>query len=161
MNIILHYTEKLVRKAAWRFITRIIGWKFPAAIILMLIFFLAGLKQGDNSWKIGVSGVLLAISFIFPIVIYRNQLRAALFKFRALNGKPVVFHFSDTNFSIRSDAGSTELPWNTITDVWRYDDCWLIFFSKAHFMTFPLEGVTSEKQLYILKNIQSNGGKVA
>lgn len=137
-----------------------IGWIYPLAVVLVLASIVFDLLRGDRSWLVGAMGAVLAMALIFPLVLYRNQLSAALFKFRALQGEPVVFQISESSFTIRSAAGSAELPWNAITEVWRYDDCWLLLFSKAHFMIFPLENVTSEMQSSVLERIREKGGKV-
>ena len=157
MNRSLCYTESLVRLAVWRFSARVIGWIYPLAVVLVLAWIVFDLLRGDHSWLVGAMGAVLAIALIFPLVIYRNQLSAALFKFRALQGEPAVFQISESSFTIRSAAGSAELPWSAITEVWRYDDCWLLLFSKAHFMTFPLENVTSKMQSSVLERIREKG----
>jgi hypothetical protein len=160
MNASLLYTEPLVRRAVRRFSVRVVGWIYPLALVLMLASILMDLLRGDHSWWVGVMGAVLAMAVVFPIFLYRNQLSAALFKFRALKGEPVVFQVSESSFAIRSAAGSAELPWHAITEVWRYDDCWLLLFSKAHFMTFPLANVTSEMQSFVLERIREKGGKL-
>jgi len=48
-----------------------------------------------------------------------------------------------------------------ITAVWRYEDLWLLLFSKGHFMTFPLDGVSAEDQALLLERVKASGGKVA
>jgi hypothetical protein len=44
--------------------------------------------------------------------------------------------------------------------VWKLKSCWLLLFSKAHFMTFPLANVSEEMRTFILQRIAANGGKV-
>lgn len=161
MDITLHYTEALVRAAVWRFCVRVVGWTYPVAVALLLTSLVLSVALGDRSWQVGVVGAVLLMALLFPAALYRNQLSAARFKLRALQGGPVVFRVGDASYSVRSAAGSAELPWNSIIDVWRYDDCWLLIFSKAHFMTFPLENVSPQMQSVILDRVRASGGKVS
>ena len=160
MNITLHYTEPLVRRAVRRFCGRTIGRVYPGAVLLLLAAFVLGLIEGDYSWITGVFGVVLGLSILVPAVLYRNQLAAALFKFRALEGEPVAFGGTETLFSVQSRAGSAELPWRSIVAVWRYEEFWLLLLSKAHFVTFPLEGVPAEARAFLLERVKVHGGKV-
>lgn len=159
MNLTLHYTEPLVRRAVRRFCGRTIGWVYPVMVLVLLACFVLRLVEGDRSWITGVFGVVLGFAFLVPAVLYRNQLAAALFKFRALEGEPVAFGGTEASFSVQSPAGSAELPWRSIVAVWRFDDFWLLIFSKAHFVTFPLDGVPAEAQAFLLERVKAHGGK--
>jgi hypothetical protein len=44
--------------------------------------------------------------------------------------------------------------------VWRFPTHWVLLFSKAHFFTFPLAGVSQEMQTFVIERIQGAGGKV-
>ncbi|KQZ30488.1 hypothetical protein [Duganella sp. Root1480D1] len=41
-----------------------------------------------------------------------------------------------------------------------YSGFWLLLFSKAQFITLPLETVSQEMQAFVLKSVQASGGKV-
>jgi hypothetical protein len=130
-------------------------------VLLLLACFVLGLVEGDRSWITGAFGVVLGFSFLVPAVLYRNQLAAALYKFRALEGESVAFGGTEASFSVQSRAGSAELPWRSIVAVWRYEEFWLLLLSKAHFVTFPLEGVPAEARAFLLERVAAQGGKVA
>jgi hypothetical protein len=45
--------------------------------------------------------------------------------------------------------------------VWRFDSLWLLLFSKARFVTLPLEDVPSPMQTFILGRVKASGGKIS
>lgn len=161
LNLTLHYTEPLVRRSVRRYCARSIGWAYPVALLLLASSFVFGLARGNRSWTSGLFGAVLGFSILIPAVLYRNQLSAALFKFRSLGGKPIAFGGTEDSFSVQSPSGSAELPWRAIMAVWRYEDLWLLLFSKGHFMTFPLEGISAEAQAFLLERVKAHGGQVA
>ena len=160
VDLTLTYTESLVRRAVLRFSIRSIGWAYPVALLLLLTSLTFALVRGNRSWTFGLFGSVLGFAILIPLVLYRNQLAAALFRFRSLEGKPVGFGGGKDSFSLQSPAGSVELPWRAILEVWWYEDFWLLVFSKGQFMTFPIEGVPPEDQELLLGRVMAHGAKI-
>jgi hypothetical protein len=52
------------------------------------------------------------------------------------------------------------LKWEAIKDVWGFEGFWLLLFSKAHFVTIPLEDVSSEMRLLVIEKVKQSGGSV-
>ena len=161
MEATLTFSEPLVRRSVWRFCARTIGWSYPFALLIVLVSFILDYVRGDRSWKIGLAGAVLSLGLVVPVILVRNQLSAALFRYRALKGKPALFRATEESFSVQSAAGSAELPWRAITAVWRYQDSWLLRLSNAQFMTFPLAGVSTDVQAFVLERVRGSGGIVA
>lgn len=161
MSLTLHYTEPLVRRAVRRFCVRSVGWVYPMAVMFLATSVTFGVVRGNRSWTIGSFGAVLFFSILIAIVLYRNQLAAAMDKFRSLEGKPVAFGGSEDSLSVHSQAGSAELPWRAIPEVWRYEDFWLLVFSRGHFMTLPLDGVPAVDRAFLLERVTANGGKIS
>jgi hypothetical protein len=160
VNVTLTYSEALVRKSVRRFCGRTIGWLYPTLLLVMCAVIAQLVMDGDRSWFVGVVGTALLFGMIFPVVLYRNQLNGSLAKFRALQGRPVTFKGTESKIAIHADAGMSELPWAAITEVWQYPDCWILLFSRAHFMTFPLDGVPAEAKSFLLERVKAHGGRI-
>jgi hypothetical protein len=45
--------------------------------------------------------------------------------------------------------------------VWRFESYWLLLFSKAHFATIPLEGISEQMRVYVLERVKCAGGKIS
>jgi YcxB-like protein len=160
MDETLHYNEQLVRRAVRRFCWRTLGGLYLVALLALTVFVIIATGSGDRSWLMGVVGTILVGGFAVPVVLYRNQLSAALARFRALEGRPASFQATDQTVTIRSAGGMSEFPWRTITGVWQYDDCWLLL-TGPHFMTFPLAGVSPAARAFLIDRVTANGGKIA
>jgi YcxB-like protein len=160
MTFNLIYTEQLVRKSVARFVGRTIGWGFAAALVVTGLSVFWMVARGERSWVVGVFGAIFAIGMIVPIAAYFVQLNATVAKFHALDGKPVRFESDDGTFSIYSAAGSSTLPWSAITELWQYDDSWILQIAKGGFATFPLEGVPIDARTYVQDRVRAHGGVV-
>ena len=162
MNAIkLHYSEELSRKAVRSFMLRFIGWRYVAALTVLLISTIYLFAVGDRSWFIGVFGFALALGVVAPISVFFAHRRAALIRLRRLGKQEAIFEPSEDGFRVTSDVGTMNLPWSEITTVWCFPDFWLLFFSKAEFITLPLADLKSEARDFILTRIRSHGIKVS
>jgi hypothetical protein len=66
----------------------------------------------------------------------------------------------DGTLAVSSAAGSSEFPGQTITEVCRFDEFWMLMRGRWPLMTFPLDGLTEEEKAHILKRIKACGGRV-
>jgi hypothetical protein len=160
MNVTLVYTEALVRQSVRRFCGRTIGWLYPAVLLATAAVVVWLIIGGNRTWIVGVIGTVVCLGVLFTVVLYRNQMSASLVKFRALQGRPVTFAGSADRIVVHTHASMSEVPWEAITEVWQYPDCWLLLFSRAHFMTFPLDGVSAEARSFLLERVTAHGGRV-
>jgi hypothetical protein len=156
----LHYSEALVRQAVRSFWWRSTGWLYVLAMLLLLFSFCSALWSGDRSWWVGVSGTVLTLGIIFAVALYFVHYRATLTRFRRMRQPEATFELGDERFRISSDVGTSELAWGTITEVWRFPDFWLLFLSRAQFITLPAADLDTNAREFILAKAGSSGAKV-
>ena len=156
----VHYSEELIRKAVKAYWFRVTGWRFLVAYLLLTGSLGYLIAVDDRSWFVGVLGSGWVLGLIFSAAIYSNHYRASLKRLRQMRRPEAIFEFDEKNFRISSDIGKSELPWSTICEVWRFSDFWLIFLSRAQFMTLPLADLDNEAREYILKCAESHRIKV-
>jgi YcxB-like protein len=156
----LHYTEPLIRRAVKAFWLRDTGWHGFAALILGLALLIYFVAAGDRSWSVGVLGSVLAMAVIFSALRYLGQYRASVGRFRSMHTPEATLEVGDEKFRMTSDVGSSEMRWDTVTEIWRFPEFWLMFFSRAQFVTLPLTDLDNEARELILDRVKSHGGKV-
>jgi hypothetical protein len=156
----LHYSEALVRRAVRSFWWRVTGWLYVIAILLMLFSFSAALLRGDRSWWVGAIGTALVLGIIFGLTLYLVHIRGSLSRFRRMRIPEATLAYSEEGFRITSDVGSSELAWSAVTELWRFDDFWLLFLSKAQFITLPAADLDAEVRDFMLHKAQACGTKV-
>lgn len=105
-------------------------------------------------------GSVLILAIGFSIAVYVIHYRASFARFRRLRAAEAVLETGDDHFRIVSDAGATEVPWATVSELWRFRDFWLLFLSPSQFITFPLEDLDKDVQKLILERLKSHGAKV-
>ena len=96
-----------------------------------------------------------------PILVYWVHYRNSMAKFRDMKEPVATFVADEASFTLASDHGSSTLKWEAIKEVWGFEGFWLLLFSKAHFATIPLEGLSTEMRAYILEKVKRGGGSVA
>jgi hypothetical protein len=140
---------------------RVTGWRIGVAGVIALTSLIYLLQIGDRSWYVGVMGTVIVFALILTLTIYVVHYRSSMLRFRRMRIPESTFEPNEKTFRMTSDVGSTELSWNTITEVWCFPDFWLVFFSRAQFITLPTADLSGEVREFILNNIRSRGGKVS
>lgn len=156
----LNYSKSLLRQAVFVFWRRTVGIGIPVVIVVGAAGVTVLLIEGDSSWVVGALATIFAIAVAFLVAIYLAHLRIAMQKLHNMGASQVVFLAEEPTFTVTSRVATSTLAWSVVKEVWRYPTFWVFIFSKAHFFTLPLAGVSSEMQAFVLQRIQASGGKV-
>jgi hypothetical protein len=159
--ITLHYSEDLMRRAITAFWWRTTGWNFFAALAFGFALLTYLLISGNRSWEVGVFGSVMGFALILAVVIFFTHYRGLLERLRRMRKPEAILEPGEINVRISSDLGTSEFPWNTITEVWRFPDFWLLFFSRGQFITLPIADLDGKAQEIILSRLKSHGTKLA
>ena len=156
----LNFNESLIRKAVLSFWWRVVGFKFIIAMILIALSLGFFLYIGDRSWFVGAHATVLIIGISFVFALYWSHYRNGLKKFRAMGSSQATFSASESSFTFESGAGSSTLPWSSVTEIWQFEKYWLMLFSKAQFVTLPLADISPEFRASILERVRASGGAI-
>jgi hypothetical protein len=137
----LVYTESLVRRAVFLYWRRTVG-AFFVPVLLMIALFIVLLMQDKLSWQTGVIGTVTGFGFLFSASVYIVHYRNSLAKFRDLRDATATFQADDNAFTFASSIGKSTLQWGVVKEVWKFQDVWLLLFSKAQFSTLPVANLS-------------------
>jgi YcxB-like protein len=157
----LIYTEGLIREAVLAFWRRTVGVGFGVAVVAVAAGLGFFVWLGESSWLTGALATVLIFALLFAATLYFVHYRAALAKLRAMPSKQARLVVEEAQFSVTSELVSSTLPWSSVRELWRFESCWLLLFSKAQFITLPLACVPLEMQQFIAGRIEAAGGKNA
>jgi hypothetical protein len=160
MQVQLHFSESLVRRAVRRFWWRTVGWRYIGTFAAMLAYLVFTVWNGDRSWWVGALATLLIVGTIIPAAVYFVHMRRTLSKFREMHDPVCVLELGDDRVGLRSDSGAAELEWKAVTDVWCFPEAWLMFFSRSQFATLPTADLNAEAQNLIRAKGAAVGFKV-
>lgn len=158
---VLTYDSQLVRQAMRAYWWRVVGLRFIVGTALIAISLGFAIARGDTSWVTGVLASVLVLGIAFVVAIYVIPYRRAIRKLTEMRGPHATLQASDSALSMSSGAGSATLPWSAVIEVWQFRTFWLLFFSKAQFVTVPLANVAPETAAFILARVKASGGKVS
>jgi hypothetical protein len=157
----LKYDESLVNRAVRSYWRRSLGISVIVGVPLLCLFLALRIADGDRSWYVGLLAGAALLGIGMPILVYWVHYRNSMAKFRDMKEPVATFVADEASFTLTSDHGSSTLRWEAIKEVWGFDGFWLLLFSKAHFATIPLDGVSDEMRLYVIERVKQCGGRVA
>jgi hypothetical protein len=152
--ITLHYSEGLLRRAVRTFWWQGTGWSYVVSVALCCAWLAFRLWSGDRSWVVGMLGALLACLVVISAVVYVVHYRASLGRFRRMRVPEATLELGEERFRVTSDLGASEIGWAAITGVRRYPDFWLLYFSRAQFITLPTADLPDEARTLILAKVK-------
>jgi hypothetical protein len=152
----LHFSEALVRSAVLSFWKRSIGWKFVIAIAICGASLAFLILSGDRSWRVGITGAVLAFGIGLGALLYFVHLRNSLTKLRSMKEPVGTFKAETDSYTVSSDLGSSTVVWSTIQEIWKFETYWLLLLSRAQFMTLPLADVPEEMQACIQERVAAS-----
>jgi hypothetical protein len=157
----LKYDEHLVNRAVRSYWRRSLGLSVLVGVPLICIFLAIQVASGDRSWYVGLLAGAAILGVGMPILVYWVHYRNSMAKFRDMKQPVATFVADEESFTLASDHGSSTLKWEAIKEIWAFQGFWLLLFSKAHFATIPLEGLSEEMRAYIVEKVKRGGGRVA
>ncbi len=155
----LHYDEALLREALFGFWWRTVTGRLLVAMVVCIAGFVYFWVSGDRSWIIGAFGAALLFGVGMIAAVFFVHSANMKRKFRDMGSPEATFTAFESSFSVASGAGSSTIPWSSVTEVWKLKRCWLLLFSRAQFITLPLASVPEEMRTFILQRIADAGGR--
>lgn len=159
-EITLRYDESLLRRAMLGYWWRQIGVGYILALVVMAGCLAILIANGDKSWLVGVLATMLVVGILMMTALYVVSYRRALGKLKAMDKPEAKLILSESSLTLSSGAGSSTIPWSTVTELWQFPDFWLLFFSKSSFSTVPLGDFSSDARAFFLERVQAAGGKI-
>lgn len=160
-QIHLTYNTEIVKEAVFRFWLRSVGKGFFVALTVVGVSFFWALMRGDTSWVTGIMAASFVFGIVFILALYVVHYRHAMEKLKTMGSFQAQMVISDSGFTLSSGAGSATMPWSSIGQIWKFENLWLLMFSKGHFVTLPLSSLTPEEQASIQSYVLSAGGKIS
>jgi hypothetical protein len=161
------WTEELVLAAQYHHLDRVMKPRPRWALFLALLFgalFAGSFYFGPPhyfTWVYGIGFILmLGIRFGRPALVkamLRRDVRAALRKFGTYD---VVYQITDEGVETRSPTGNTCMAWDKFEALWRFEDMWLLFFTRAQFFVLPTDKIAGDLGDFVVEKVRANGGKV-
>ncbi|MGC3966866.1 MAG: YcxB family protein [Pirellulales bacterium] len=160
-TITLHFSESLVRRVVKAFWWRTVGPLYLLVMALLSLYLGYAVWRGDRSWKVGLAAAVVIFGIAMAVAVYVTHYRGTLARFRRMKIPEAVVELDDERVRVRSDAGASEMPWSTLTEIWRFPDFWLLMISKAQFFTLPTADLNDDTREFILARARAHGVKVS
>lgn len=159
-TIQLEYSKLLITRAIKSYWWRQVGPLFLVTTIFMSAFLIYRVLEGDRSWLVGLVGAVVFMAIAIMTATYFVHLRRSLTKLENMGLPIATLELGEEQFHVSSNIGRSEILWSQITQVWRFNEVWLIFFSAGEFMTLPISSISEENKEFIINKVSHTGAKV-
>lgn len=153
ITVQLAYSEDVIKAAVKAFWLRTAGWKFIFVLSLALVFTAYLIVSGNRSWLVGALGTATLFGAVMSVALYVVHLRRSMAKLAAMKTPVATLNLGEESFRVTSGAGTAELPWSAVKEVWQFESIWLVLFSPAEFITLPLADLQPEARDFILSKV--------
>ncbi|WP_040307511.1 YcxB family protein [Agarivorans albus] len=159
-TIKLEYSKSLIKKAIRSYWWRQVGPTFILFTISLAGYLIYLISNGDRSWLVGLSGTVVVMAVTIMTALYFVHYKRSIAKLASMGKPEATLELESYRFRVASGAGSSEIEWSLIKQVWKFDGLWLLFFSAGEFMTLPTENISGENLEFILTRLEEVGAKV-
>ncbi len=159
-SIELNYSEKLIKDTVRKCWFRQIGPFFFVVLSALTIYAIYLIFSGDRTWYVGLIGTVVIIGAITIFASYIVQINRALTRLKRMEKPNAIFEYSENNFKVTSDIGSSEFKWSLISKIMCLDRAWVIYFSENETMTLPITNINEDSRAFILSKVRENKGKI-
>lgn len=157
----LDYDQALIKRAVRSYWRRVAGWRTVLAMILCLTSLSIFLLRGQRSVFPMLVALAVLICLVFLAVLYLVRYQKSMARLRALGRPQSVLIVDDEGLTSRSTQGEMTVSWSAVAQVWKFPDYWLVFFSRADFITIPLASVPAQMQVFIDERVRAAGASVS
>jgi YcxB-like protein len=137
-----------------------VGGFYLLVLFAMSLGVAALVSQGDRSWLMGLMGMAIGMGYLMLLCLYVIHLKNSMAKLRDMGSPNATFRADEQSFTLESGIGTSTLQWSTVKELWKFQNVWLLMFTKAHFSTLPVANLPADLQAFILERVQLAGGKI-
>ena len=101
----LNYTPELVRQSVWAYWKRSVGITWPLVLVLLTAYLIAIVRDGETRWTVGVFGTIVAMGYLFLVLVYVTHLRHGMTTLRAMGSPQGTLDIDDEGLTVASEAG--------------------------------------------------------
>lgn len=153
-------SDDLVKYCTMRYFLRRSAKRDLLAVILLAIGVGLGWHNGFQEWY----EVALAAGSAFAVVVlicawlgYRYRMLSGI---RECKDRTIRLRFEPESLFAESEIGQTQLKWNAVKKIWRFDRAWLVFFSNTSYLMIPTAALKTDAAGFLVDRVKENGAKV-
>jgi len=121
----------------------------------MLALFVFLLWRGDRSWLVGLLGTVVLFSCVFMAAMYSIHMKNSTARLDATGNSTATMELSEDTLRLQSQAGASELPYDSVSDVWFREDYWILFLGTNQFFTIPTKNLDADTSRFLRSKLES------
>ena len=158
-ELVLRFDEASCRAAVARYWQGQFGWRTIVEVSIGTVILIVAATY-SMGWLTGALGALVFMYAALSFYAYAYQRKRIFGLCRMMKDPEVRWTLNENSLATKSSVGQSEMPWSSITELWKFNDIWLLFVSRNAFITLPLDGVSDSAKAFLESKIVSPQGKV-
>ena len=158
-ELVLRFDEATCRAAVARYWQGQFGWRTIIELSIGAVILIVAATY-SKGWLTGALGAVVFMYAALSLYAYVYQRKRILDLYRMMNDPEVRWTLNENSLATKSSVGYSEMPWSSITELWKFSDLWLLFLARNAFITLPLNGVSDDAKAFLESKIASPQGKV-
>ena len=155
----LEYSRPLIKRVVRDYWVRHIGVSLPLVTGSMLALFVFLLWRGDRSWLVGLLGTVVLFSCSFMAAMYSIHMKNSTARLKATGDSTAILELSDEALRLESQAGVSELPYDSVSDVWFREDYWVLFLGPNQFFTIPTKNLDEDFSKFFRSKLDTRNNR--
>ncbi|MCP3670866.1 MAG: YcxB family protein [Gammaproteobacteria bacterium] len=151
----IQYSGQQIQKAVRSYWWTRKGSQYLLLLIPATIIIIYRIVTDNFTWSAGILSFISIYVFILMTITYIHHIGQVSSQLRSVKGSNTTLELCEKQFRIVSEGGATEIPWDSIIDVWRSDKVWLFVFSNHNIFSLPTAGFSQELETFIISKIKS------
>jgi hypothetical protein len=155
----VHYTKEHCLATALRYCQRRLGYRYALELAIG-----AGLlvlaAQGPYGWIEVALMVAVGIFALVGVSIFLIHWQRALLGLRALDPPQSTWTLTEESIAQKSSLGESAIAWESLLEVWRFDNLWLLIWGRDVYSTIPIAQLPRAAREMIERRTQETGTRV-
>ena len=155
----VRYNKDLCLTSAWRYWQRRLGKRYFLELVIGSgLYVLAA--QGPYRWiEITLMVVVGIFAFLGAFIFFVHWYRA-LQGFAALDPPESTWTLSEEFVAQKSSLGESAIAWQSVRELWRFSDVWLLIWAPDTFSTLPVAQLSRAAREMIERRVKATGGRI-
>ena len=155
----VRYSKDHCLAAAWRYWQRRLGMRYAIELVIGTGLIVLA-TQGPYRWLEIALMVAVGIFAVLGAAIFFIHWRRALAGLHALDPPESTWTLTEESIAQKSSLGESAISWDSLIEVWRFDDLWLLIWGKDIYSTIPIGQLPRIARQMIERRVKEAGRRV-
>lgn len=155
----VRYSKEHCLATAWRYWQKRLGYRYALELVIGAGLLILA-TQGPYRWIEIALMVAVGIFAVLGAAIFFIHWSRALVGLKALDPPESTWTLTEAAIAQRSSLGESAIAWESLLEVWRFDNLWLLIWGRDVYSTIPIAQLPARARKMIERRVKEAGGRI-